>query len=151
MLQNCAGILVKPNVTRHNLIQFNPVIINSCLLISIGLMIAIKKKRHTENDINQQGPRNLVSFWLNSVFASPLCTGMEILAWFLVEGKYYSHTWFLYTTGLLRYQSHPEKWKKAKFFFKGHRQGHSYTYWNFVIFLPYMDRFDIRIQPIEVI
>ena len=21
-----------------------------------------------------------------------LCTGMEILAWFLVEGKYYSHT-----------------------------------------------------------
>ena len=22
----------------------------------------------------------------------PVCTGMEILAWFLVEGKYYSHT-----------------------------------------------------------
>ena len=39
----------------------------------------------------------------------PLCTGMEILAWFLVEGKYYSHTWFLYTTRLLRYQGPPEK------------------------------------------
>ena len=47
-----------------------------------------------------------------------LCTGMEILAWFLVEAKYYSHTWFLYTTGLLRYQGPPEKWKKAKKFSK---------------------------------
>ena len=70
LLQNCAGILLKPNVTKHNSIQFNPVIINACLLITIGLMIAIKKKHHTENDINQQGPRNLDSFWLNSVFAS---------------------------------------------------------------------------------
>ena len=43
-----------------------------------------------------------------------LCAGMEILAWFLVEGKYYLHTWFLCTTGLLRYQGPPEKWKKAK-------------------------------------
>ena len=38
-----------------------------------------------------------------------LCAGMEILAWFLLEGKYYSHTWFLYTTGLRRYQGPPEK------------------------------------------
>ena len=30
-------------------------------------MIAIKKKRHTENEINQQGPKNLDSFLLNSV------------------------------------------------------------------------------------
>jgi hypothetical protein len=32
-------------------------------------MIVIKKKRQIENDINQQGPKNLDSFWLNSVFA----------------------------------------------------------------------------------
>ena len=38
-----------------------------------------------------------------------LCTGMEILAWFFVGGKYYLHTGFLYTTGLLRYQGPPEK------------------------------------------
>ena len=30
-----------------------------------------------------------------------LWIGMGILAWFLVGGKYYSHTWFLYNTGLL--------------------------------------------------
>ena len=33
-------------------------------------MIAIKKKRHTENDIKQQGPKNLDSFLLNFVLAS---------------------------------------------------------------------------------
>ena len=38
-----------------------------CILFTIGLMIAIKKKRQTENDINQQGPKNMDSFWLNSV------------------------------------------------------------------------------------
>ena len=31
-------------------------------------MIAIKKKRHTEDKINQQGPKNLDSFLLNVVF-----------------------------------------------------------------------------------
>jgi hypothetical protein len=29
-------------------------------------MIAIKKKHHTEDEINQQGPKNLDSFLLNS-------------------------------------------------------------------------------------
>jgi hypothetical protein len=33
-------------------------------------MIAIQKKCLTENDINQQGPKNLDSFGLNSVSAS---------------------------------------------------------------------------------
>jgi hypothetical protein len=32
-------------------------------------MIAIKKKHHNENYINQQGPENLDSFWLNTIFA----------------------------------------------------------------------------------
>ena len=90
---------------------------------------------------------------LNDADSGPLTmrTGMEILAWFLVGGNYYSHTWFLYTTGLFRYQGPPEKEKKAEHFFKGHRQGHSYTYWNFIIFLSCVDHFDIRIQPIEAI
>ena len=43
------------------------------------------------------------------VFAKSLCAGMEILAWFLLEGKYFSLTQFLYTTGLGRYQGPPEK------------------------------------------
>ena len=29
---------------------------------------------------------------IDQIMYSTLCTGMEILAWFLVEGKYYSHT-----------------------------------------------------------
>jgi hypothetical protein len=33
-------------------------------------MIAIRRKRHTENNMNQQGPKNMDSFWINSVFAS---------------------------------------------------------------------------------
>ena len=44
----------------------------------------------------------------------PLCAGMEILAWFLLEGKYYSHTWFLHTTGLLRYHGPQENWKRPR-------------------------------------
>ena len=35
-------------------------------------MIAIKKERSTENYIDQQGPKNLDSFWLNSVGAGLL-------------------------------------------------------------------------------
>ena len=49
---------------------------------------------------------------LGSGLVISLCTGIEILAWFLVGVKYYSHTLFLYTTGLLthlRYQGPPEK------------------------------------------
>ena len=65
---------------------------------------------------------------LNHRPANALCAGMEILAWFLEGGKYYSHTGFLYTTELLRYQGPPEKKKKAKKIFKGHRQDHSYAY-----------------------
>ena len=45
-----------------------------------------------------------------------LWTGMGILAWFLVGGNAtYSHTWFLYIPGLLRYQGPPGKLKKAEF------------------------------------
>ena len=41
----------------------------ACLFITIGLMIAIKKNHHTEHYINQQGPKNMDSFWLNSIVA----------------------------------------------------------------------------------
>ena len=30
-------------------------------------MIAIKKKRHIEDNVNKNNPKNLDSFWLNSV------------------------------------------------------------------------------------
>ena len=64
----CTGILLKPNDTKHGvtIIEF---ILTFCILITIGLMIAIKKERHTEYYINQQGPKNLDSFWLNSFVA----------------------------------------------------------------------------------
>ena len=45
-------------------------ILISCILITIGLMIAIKKKRHTEYDISQRGPKTLDDFVLNSVLFS---------------------------------------------------------------------------------
>ena len=64
----CTGILVKPNLTKQGFTIFDVILI-SCILITIVLMIAIKKKHHTENYINQQGPKNLDSFWLNSIVA----------------------------------------------------------------------------------
>jgi hypothetical protein len=39
---------------------------------------------------------------------------MGILAWFLVGGKYYLHTCFLHTTGLLRYQGPQKNLKRPK-------------------------------------
>ena len=56
-------------------------ILISCILITTGLMIAIKKKRHTENYIDQQGPKNLDSFWLNSVLVG-------LALYFLVSYNY---------------------------------------------------------------
>ena len=38
-----------------------------CILITIGLMIAIKKNRHIENDFVQHDTKNLDSLWLNFV------------------------------------------------------------------------------------
>ena len=55
---------------------------------------------------------------VTTIFTQTLWTGMEILAWFLVGGIYYSHAWFLHTTGLFRYQGPKEKWEKAKTFSK---------------------------------
>jgi predicted permease len=55
-----------PNVAKQRFSMLGHILL-PCLVITIGLMIAIKKKRSTENDINQQGPKNLDSFWLNSL------------------------------------------------------------------------------------
>jgi len=68
-LQVCTGILLKPNYTKRVITIFEFIVV-SCILLTIGLMIAIKKKCPTEIYINQQGPKNLDSFWLNSIFAS---------------------------------------------------------------------------------
>ena len=62
----CTGILLKPNYTEYGLLIVE-VTMTSYILITIGLMIAIKRKYHTEYHINQQGPKNLDNFWLNSV------------------------------------------------------------------------------------
>ena len=66
MFQACTGILLDPTFAKKSSTIFDIVIL-TCILITIGLVIAIKKKHHTENDINQQGPKNLDSFWLNSL------------------------------------------------------------------------------------
>ena len=62
----CAGNLRKPNYTIQGFSIVNIILLSSTLF-TVGLMIAIKKKAQTENYINQQGPKNLDSFWLNSV------------------------------------------------------------------------------------
>ena len=69
LLQACSGILLKPSFTKQqfSIFQF---IFFSWILITIGLMIAIRKKRDTENYIKEQGPKNLDSFLLNSILAS---------------------------------------------------------------------------------
>ena len=61
--------MLQPNYTKHEFSIFQLIFL-PCIFFTIGLMIAIKMKHQTENDINQQGPKNLDSFWLNSVFAS---------------------------------------------------------------------------------
>ena len=65
----CNGILLKTNSTAQG-IQMYGFILISCILITTALMIAIKKKRRTETYIDQQGPKNLDSFRLNSVSVS---------------------------------------------------------------------------------
>ena len=62
----CTGILLKPNYTKHGL-EIVELIMITCIFIRIGLMVAIKKKYHTESYINQQGPKNLDKLWLNLV------------------------------------------------------------------------------------
>ena len=76
----CSGMLLKPNSSIQGISMYGFLLI-SCILITIGLMIAIKKKRDTENYIDQQGPKNLDSFGLNSVLA-----GLAI--YFLVSNHY---------------------------------------------------------------
>ena len=60
----CTGIQLKKNSTIQGFSIFDAILV-SWIFIMIGLMIAIKTKPHTENYINQQGPKNLDSFWLN--------------------------------------------------------------------------------------
>ena len=66
LLQVCSGILLEPNVPEQGFSIFKFIYFSGILII-IGLMIAIKNTRHNENDIN---PKNLDSFWLNSILAS---------------------------------------------------------------------------------
>ena len=69
-------------------------ILISCILITTALMIAIKKKRRTETYIDQQGPKNLDSFWLNSVFVG-------LTLYFLVSYNYLKRYGILLHSGLI--------------------------------------------------
>ena len=64
---------------------------------------------------------------------------------------YKSHIWFLHTTGLLRYQGPQKKYKRPRKFSKALAKATDTFYRNLMTFLANLDRFDIRIQPIEVI
>ena len=64
LLQACSGIL-QPNFTKE---QFSllKIFYLFWILITSGLMISIRKNRLIENNVNQNGLKNLDSFWLNS-------------------------------------------------------------------------------------
>ena len=63
LLQACSGIL-RPNFKKE---QFSllKIFYLFWILITSGLMISIRKNRQIENNVNQNGPKNLDSFWLN--------------------------------------------------------------------------------------
>jgi hypothetical protein len=63
--------------------------------------------------------------------------------------KYYLEIWILHTNRLLRHQISQENVKKATQFFKGHSKDHSSISSKNHIFWAYVDRFDMRIQPVE--
>ena len=69
LLQACSGIM-QPNFLRHldTKEQFSllKIFYLFWILITCGLMISIRKNRQIENNVNQNGPKNLDSFWLNS-------------------------------------------------------------------------------------
>jgi hypothetical protein len=78
--QACTGILLKTNTSVEGFSIFSSILV-SWVFIIIGLMIAIKMNPHAETDINQQGPKNLDSFWLNSLLVG--------LAIYFLFSKYY--------------------------------------------------------------
>jgi hypothetical protein len=73
---------------------------------------------------------------------------MGNLSWFMFGVKYYLEIWFLHTTRLLGHQISQENVKKTTTFFKGHKQ-RPQLHFTKKIFLAYVDRIDMRIQPIE--
>ena len=76
---------------------------------------------------------------------------MEFLRWFFVGGVT-SHTYgFCTPLDFLGIKDLRKNKKKAKKIFKGHTKATDTFHRNFRTFLAYLDRFDIRIQPIEAI
>ena len=63
---------------------------------------------------------NFASFvWAEKSFLShSQWIRMGILIWFMVGVKYYSQTWLLHTTRLLRYHGLQENWKRPRKFSK---------------------------------
>ena len=64
LLQACSGIL-RPNFKKEPF-SLLKIFYLFWILITSGLMISIRKNRKIENNVNQNGPKNLDSFWLNS-------------------------------------------------------------------------------------
>jgi hypothetical protein len=64
LLQACSGIL-RPNFKKEPF-SLLKIFYLFWILITSGLMISIRKNRKIENNFNQNGPKNLDSFWLNS-------------------------------------------------------------------------------------
>ena len=76
---------------------------------------------------------------------------MVFLRWFFM-GRVTSHTYsFCIPLDFLSIKDLRKNKKKAKKIFKGHTKATDTFHRNFMTFLAYLDRFDIRIQPIEAI
>ena len=71
LLQACSGIL-QPSfleqLEQKEQFSLLKIFYLFWILITSGLMISIRKNRQIENNVNQNGPKNLDSFWLNYAF-----------------------------------------------------------------------------------
>ena len=69
LLQACSGIL-QPSfleqLEQKEQFSLLKIFYLFWILITSGLMISIRKNRQIENNVNQNGPKNLDSFWLNT-------------------------------------------------------------------------------------
>ena len=69
LLQACSGILQQSfleQLEQKEQFSLLKIFYLFWILVTSGLMISIRKNRRIENNVNQNGPKNLDSFWLNS-------------------------------------------------------------------------------------
>ena len=73
-------------------------------------------------------------------------TRMEILICYLVGVKYYSHIWFLHTTGLLKHQRPQKNKKKSEKIFEGQTQRPKPKISKFYNFFPSFGSFGVNLM-----